>query len=73
MAVRKVKQPTKVRASKVVSLVQQDDPYRHLDHTDGLGDEERQRLHARIRAGLDEINAGRGISAEDIIEELKAL
>jgi len=49
------------------------DPYAYLDAGDELGDAERSRMHAAIRQGLDQINNGQGISAEDFIKEIDAL
>ena len=36
------------------------------------GEEKRRRVDDAIRAGLDEINAGKGVPAEDVIKELDA-
>jgi hypothetical protein len=49
------------------------DPYAYLDAGDELDDDERNRLHAAIREGLDDIQKGHVISAEDFIKEIDAL
>ena len=47
------------------------DPFGHLDEQDELGDEERARLHAAIKRGADEMKAGKGIPAEQVLAELR--
>jgi len=39
---------------------------------DDLDDEERQRLHASIERGLEDVRAGRTVDAEQVIAKLRA-
>lgn len=41
------------------------------DPDDDLDDEQRARLHDAIDRGIDELKQGRGIPAQDVIDELK--
>jgi hypothetical protein len=63
-------EPSDLPEGEVVELVPVD---AHLDDaTDNLDDEERARLHAAIDRGLADIEAGRTVPAEDVIEKLRA-
>ena len=63
-------EPTDLPEGEVVELVPAD---AYLDDaTDDLDDEERARLHAAIDRGLADIEAGRTVPAEDVIEMLRA-
>jgi len=42
------------------------------DREDDLDDAERAELHADILAGLDDVEAGRTVDAEEVIAELRA-
>ncbi len=48
------------------------DPYAHLDAEDEMDEEERARLHASIQRGLDQMNAGRGRPAEEVLADLRS-
>ena len=51
------------------------DPYASLDKIEPLMDmahDERARLHASLRQAEEEITAGRSVSAEDLIRNLRA-
>lgn len=52
------------------------DPYAHLDHEDDLEDdldeEERARLQASIQRGLDQVNAGLGRPAAEVLADLRS-
>ena len=48
------------------------DPYAHLDHEDDLDEEERARLHASIQRGLDQVNAGLGRPAAEVLADLRS-
>ena len=43
-----------------------------VDQGDGLDDEDRARLHAALDRSQDDFLAGRGISAEQVMAELRA-
>ena len=63
-------EPTALPEGTVVELF--DDPYAHLDDDeDELDAEERARLHASIKRGIDQARAGAGRSAEEFLAELK--
>jgi len=47
------------------------DPYAHLDNADELDDEERKKLHASLKRGIEEAKAGRGRPVEEFLAELK--
>jgi hypothetical protein len=63
-------EPTDLLEGEVVELVPADAPLD--DATDHLDDEERARLHAAIDRGLADIEAGRTVPAEAVIEMLRA-
>ena len=65
-------EPTDLPEDEVVEL-HDVDPYAHLDEHDDMDPAERERLHAAIRKGLEDIKAGKGIPGEDIIRELDSL
>ena len=46
------------------------DPYAHLDAKLEIDPEERRRLNAAIRKGVADIDAGKGIDAEDFVDEI---
>jgi hypothetical protein len=51
------------------------DPYGSLDKVEpiqDLTDDEPSRLHASLRRAEDEIAAGKSVSAEDVLRELRA-
>jgi hypothetical protein len=48
------------------------DPYAHLDEGDELDDEERERLHAAIRLGYEQMRAGRGRPIQEVVAELRS-
>jgi hypothetical protein len=51
------------------------DPYASLDKVEplqGLGDEERARLHASLGQAEGELAAGKSVSAADVLRELRA-
>ena len=47
------------------------DPYAHLDDHDGLDDQDREKLHESIQRGLDQMHAGRGKPAVEVIADLR--
>jgi len=46
------------------------DPYAHLDTADELDDEERARLHASLKRGMEQAKAGKGRPVEEFLAEL---
>ena len=42
-----------------------------IDGWDGLDDDERERLHASIERGLDDLEAGRTVPAAEVLRELR--
>jgi hypothetical protein len=63
-------EPTNLPEGEVVELVPLDDV---LDGGgDYLDDEERAALHSSIERGLEDVKAGRTVSAHDVIDELRA-
>lgn len=48
------------------------DPYAHLDDEDGLDEQDRERLHASIRRGVEQMHAGEGRPAAEVIADLRA-
>jgi len=47
------------------------DLYVHLDEADDLDDEERKKLHASLKRGIEQAKAGLGRPAEEFLAELK--
>ena len=47
------------------------DSYTQLEQEDELDDEERQKLHASLKRGLAEAEAGQGRPVEDFLAELE--
>ena len=62
-------EPTDLPEGEVVEL-QDVDPYAHLDAKLEIDPEERRRLNAAIRKGVADIDAGKGIDAEDFVDEI---
>ena len=48
------------------------DPYAHLDDDDGLDEHERQRLHDSIQRGLEQMSAGEGRPASEVLADLRS-
>ncbi len=63
-------EPTDLPEGEVVELVPVDDIL--AQGGDYLDDEERERLHRSIERGLEDVKAGRTVSAETVIAELRA-
>jgi hypothetical protein len=63
-------EPTDLPEGKDVDLVPLDDVL--ASGGDYLDDEERQRLHASIERGLEDVRAGRTVDAEQVIAKLRA-
>lgn len=63
-------EPTDLPEGEEVELVPLDDVL--ANGGDYLDDEERERLHASIERGLEEVKAGRTVEASKVIEELRA-
>ncbi len=63
-------EPTDLPEGEVVNLVPVEVPLD--DGTDDLDDEERARLHAALDRGLADIEAGRTVPAEQVLEKLRA-
>ena len=61
--------PTDLPEGEVIELVPAD-PYAHLDDTDDMDDEERARLHASLERGVQQMKAGKGRPAQELIEAL---
>ena len=64
-------EPTDLPEGSVVSLevVQDEDPYAHLDDDDELDDDELDELHAVLEHSIAQARAGQGRSAEEVIAE----
>jgi hypothetical protein len=58
-------EPTELPEGSVVELVP-------LDAVDDLDDEDRARLHAAIRVGLEQSHRGEGVDAREFLAELRA-
>lgn len=52
--------------------VQGSDPYAYLDAEHEMDDEERAKLHASVQRGLDQMNAGQGRPADEVLAELRS-
>jgi hypothetical protein len=63
-------EPTDLPEGEVVELVPVDDVL--ASGGDYLDDEERERLHASIERGLEDLKAGRTVDARQVIERLRA-
>jgi hypothetical protein len=63
-------EPTDLPEGEVVELVPVDDVL--ASGGDYLDDEERERLHASIERGLEDVKAGRTVDARQVIERLRA-
>jgi len=48
------------------------DPYAHLDAEHEIDDEERAKLRASVQRGLDQMNAGQGRPADEVLAELRS-
>ena len=48
------------------------DPYAYLDTEHEMEPEERAKLHASIERGLDQVNAGQGRPADEVLAELRS-
>ena len=63
-------EPTDLPEGEVVELVPLDQVL--ANSGDDLDDEERERLHASIRRGIEDVKAGRTVDAEQVIGRLRA-
>jgi len=63
-------EPTDLPEGEVVELVPVDEVL--ADGGDYLDDEERERLHQSIERGLEDVKAGRTVSARQMIDKLRA-
>jgi hypothetical protein len=63
-------EPTNLPEGEVVELVPLDEVL--ASGGDYLDDEERERLHASIERGLEDVKAGRTVDASQVIERLRA-
>lgn len=63
-------EPTDLPEGEVVELVPLDEVL--ANGGDNLDDEERERLHASIRRGIEDAKAGRVVDAEQVIGRLRA-
>ena len=63
-------EPTDLPEGEVVELIPVDEVL--ANGGDYLDDEERERLHASIRRGLEDVKAGRTIEATQVISKLRA-
>lgn len=48
------------------------DAYAHLDEDDGMDELEREKLHASIQRGMDQLQAGEGRSASEVVADLRS-
>ncbi len=62
-------EPTDLPEGEVIDLVRLDDL---LGGDDGLGDDERERLHQSIERGLEDVRTGRTVAAGDVVAALRA-
>jgi hypothetical protein len=65
-----VDEPTDRPEGEVVELVPLDEVL--ASGGDYLDDEDRERLHAAIRRGIEDVEAGRTVEARQVIERLRA-
>jgi hypothetical protein len=65
-----VDEPTDRPEGEVVELVPLDEVL--ASGGDDLDDEDRERLHAAIRRGIEDVEAGRTVEARQVIERLRA-
>ncbi|MCC6217305.1 MAG: hypothetical protein IT376_20780 [Polyangiaceae bacterium] len=63
-------EPTDLPEGEVVELIPVDEVL--ASGGDYLDDEERERLHRSIQRGLEDVKAGRTVSADQVIEKLRA-
>jgi hypothetical protein len=63
-------EPTDLPEGEVVELVPVDEVL--ANGGDYLDDEERERLHQSIQRGLEDVEAGRTVSAARVLEKLRA-
>jgi hypothetical protein len=63
-------EPTDLPEGREVELVPVDEVL--ASGGDYLDDEERERLHASIRRGLEDVKAGRTVEASQVISKLRA-
>jgi hypothetical protein len=63
-------EPTDLPEGEVVELVPLDEVL--ANGGDYLDDEERERLHASIHRGIEDVKAGRTVDAEQLIGRLRA-
>lgn len=63
-------EPTELPEGEVVELIPVDSVL--ANGGDYLDDEERERLHASIQRGLEDVKAGRTVEASQVISKLRA-
>ena len=63
-------EPTNLPEGEVVELVPLDEVL--ASGGDYLDEEERERLHASIERGLDDVKAGRTVDAREVIKRLRS-
>jgi hypothetical protein len=67
-----VDEPTDLPEGTVLELIEED-PYAHLEENDELDDASRAELHASLKRGLAQMEAGIGKPADEVIARLRKL